>query len=131
MKHGLAIGDQIRNSASIYFDYNAPIKTNTTINTIWWNEAVPEINNSIKDNFQLFPNPANNSFTILLNNEYASTAQMNVTDITGRVIISKQLTLIQGNQNITTAVNQLIAGVYFVTLNADGIVGTQKLVILR
>ena len=31
---GLLVGTQIRNTAAIYFDYNAPVITNTTLNTI-------------------------------------------------------------------------------------------------
>jgi fimbrial isopeptide formation D2 family protein len=33
-KAGLAIGNQISNSASIYFDFNLPVKTNTSVTTI-------------------------------------------------------------------------------------------------
>jgi hypothetical protein len=33
LKDNLALGTQITNTASIYFDYNAPVVTNTTLNT--------------------------------------------------------------------------------------------------
>ncbi len=34
-RRGLPLGTQIRNKASIYFDFNAPIVTNTTLNTLF------------------------------------------------------------------------------------------------
>lgn len=34
LKSNLPAGTQITNNADIYFDFNAPIETNTTLNTI-------------------------------------------------------------------------------------------------
>jgi len=47
-KTNLAVGDVVRNSASIYFDFNAPVKTNTQITTVvrttaTWNGAVDSL----------------------------------------------------------------------------------------
>ena len=39
-KASLNLGDEINNSASIYFDFNAPIKTNTQITTVIKNTAI-------------------------------------------------------------------------------------------
>ncbi len=57
LKAGLAPLTEIKNTAYIYFDYNAPVVTNTTLNTI---EQPGGVGNAIlpEDEFSLFPNPA-------------------------------------------------------------------------
>jgi hypothetical protein len=51
----LASGTQVRNTAHIYFDFNSPVSTNTTINTIDFSSGI----NSIKDehHFVVWPVP--------------------------------------------------------------------------
>jgi uncharacterized repeat protein (TIGR01451 family) len=48
---------QITNTAYIYFDFNQPVVTNTTLNTMDMFLGTPSINN-INDATSLFPNPA-------------------------------------------------------------------------
>jgi fimbrial isopeptide formation D2 family protein len=57
-----ANGATIQNSASIYFDFNSPIYTNNTVNTIDYSLSVP-VNVSLAD-FAVYPNPASNNFNI-------------------------------------------------------------------
>ena len=67
LKPGLAPLTEIKNTAYIYFDYNAPVVTNTTLNTI---EQPGGIDNAVisGDEFSLFPNPANTSVTVQAKN---------------------------------------------------------------
>ncbi len=127
---GLAVGTQFRNSASIYFDYNAPIKTNTTLNTLI---AVNEVNKvaPVNDFFKVYPNPATNTVSIQIECTTPANVQMNITDISGRTLINKTLDLQAGLQTISQPLNQLANGIYFVTLNMDGKLQTQKLVVMR
>ncbi|MBL7740645.1 MAG: T9SS type A sorting domain-containing protein [Chitinophagaceae bacterium] len=55
-KNTLAVGDQIKNKAAIYFDFNAPVITNETINTVTVITAVNPVVNTIET--KVFPNPA-------------------------------------------------------------------------
>jgi len=68
LKHGLPIGTQISNTAYIYFDFNSPVVTNTVTNTIAVDTSVtiglPTIVNDQPFDFTLYPNPANQQFTI-------------------------------------------------------------------
>ncbi len=57
------LGDVINNSASIYFDYNDPIKTNTTVNTIWQPLSVFDYKTSA---LKISPNPMNKNCIITL-----------------------------------------------------------------
>src|SRR6202000_2294111 len=86
MKPGLAAGTQIHNRAAIYFDYNAPVITNSTLNTIQNNVGVANVN-ATAASFSLYPNPATMICNIAMNNEVAGTADMKVTDITGKVML--------------------------------------------
>jgi hypothetical protein len=130
---GLAIGTQFRNSASIYFDYNAPVLTNTTVNTIGSNGPIMVSNTASAKtaSFTVYPNPANSLFYAVLWSEHNSAAEMNITDVTGKTLISKTMNLQAGTQTIATNIDQLTSGVYFVSVNNNGILQTQKLVVIR
>ncbi len=130
---GLAVGTQFRNRASIYFDYNAPILTNTTINTIGSSAPVviPTNTNTFNSVFTVYPNPAMTSFNAMLNNEQSGTATMNIADVSGRSVYTKSFAVQAGSQTITTDINALGAGVYFVNITANGKSATQKLVIIK
>lgn len=59
---GLPLGTTISNSAAIYFDYNDPVITNVTLNTLTpTQERLPEA-----FSWQLFPNPTAGSVTTTL-----------------------------------------------------------------
>ncbi|MEP7168282.1 MAG: hypothetical protein ABI855_02830 [Bacteroidota bacterium] len=61
---GLADGTDIENSASIYFDFNAPVQTNIVQNTLQTNIVnVPEITSI--SNFIIYPVPASEKLTIV------------------------------------------------------------------
>src|SRR5690606_30194219 len=60
---GLAVGTEITNTAYIYFDYNDPIVTNTTLNTIADMNDVEEIA-SLLTNLLIYPNPFNDQITL-------------------------------------------------------------------
>lgn len=84
MKPGLAPLTEIKNTAYIYFDYNAPIVTNTTINTI---ENPVGINSSDKNNYGLivYPNPAKDVFRVTTVKNFE---RLKIYDITGREVYS-------------------------------------------
>ncbi|MFI5195572.1 MAG: T9SS type A sorting domain-containing protein [Chitinophagales bacterium] len=130
-RHGLPMGTQFKNHASIYFDYNAPVKTNTTLNTLWWPESVTTVGSVTNNSFAIYPNPAGPTFNAIINSDEAGDANMNISDITGKVLMNKTITMHKGTQTITTDASQLAPGIYFVTFNNHGKVQTQKLVIMR
>lgn len=130
-KPGLALGTQFRNRASIYFDYNAPVVTNTTINTIG-NPSVA-VNNVAENGatFLVYPNPASSSFNTVLRNDAAGTALMTVTDVTGNVVIASSLSLKPGTQSFATDISGFASGMYFVNINSNGINRSAKLVVIK
>ncbi len=133
IKNSLPVGTQFKNRASIYFDDDQPIMTNTTLNTLG-SVAPTRVNNApaaANSAFNIYPNPASESFSAVISSPAAGTASMNISDVTGKVVIGKVLTLQSGTQSVPVDVSQLAAGVYFVSLDQNGITKTQKLVIVK
>lgn len=64
LKPNPAIGTQIKNAAAIYFDYNAPVLTNTVVNTIQQPVGPTSVTEEKAALFSVFPNPAKNLLTI-------------------------------------------------------------------
>jgi uncharacterized repeat protein (TIGR01451 family) len=134
-RSGLPIGTQFKNRASIYFDYNAPIVTNTTVNTLGSvapaPSAVSNVSLSNAGSFTVCPNPASLSFNAIINSDNGGAAIIKVSDVTGKQMMIKQVAVQKGAQTIHVDAAQLAAGVYFVTLHQNGATHTQKLVIMK
>ncbi|MEO8085218.1 MAG: T9SS type A sorting domain-containing protein [Bacteroidota bacterium] len=98
LKHGLHIGDEIRNKGFIYFDFNEAIITNTVINTIQSLIPVEEIQFS-PEALAVFPDPVTDHFQI----SYADGINMNVMlslyDALGRKIYQRAATGVERNQH--------------------------------
>jgi len=117
----LALGTQIKNTASIYFDFNAPVVTNTVTNTVLKSLAVKENREQMSD-ISVFPNPTNDVVYIT----YTSNTSADVTlfNINGAACLKQQLTA--SNQSIS--LSGLPAGVYFVSVEVQGSVVRKKVV---
>jgi uncharacterized repeat protein (TIGR01451 family) len=119
-----AIGSQIYNTASIYFDYNAPVVTNTTLNTV--TSAITAIAPFQKGGagIKLYPNPAKNSVT--LQGENISGGKLSIYDITGREVMALSIS----STTFRIPAGQLPSGLYLLrVLDNQNLTTTQKLVI--
>jgi uncharacterized repeat protein (TIGR01451 family) len=85
----LVVGDQVKNRAHIYFDFNAPVPTNQTINTV---SIVTGINETaFESSIVLYPNPTSDVLYV------KSSAQINkveIINVVGQLIASK---IVDGN----------------------------------
>ncbi len=65
LKDGLSVGTQVHNTGYIYFDFNSPVVTNTTGNTIL---SITNPGNNVQDRLKIsvYPNPLHEEFTVLL-----------------------------------------------------------------
>ena len=112
---------KIKNTAYIYFDYNSPIVTNSTYNSI----LVPTgLNNQTETLASLYPNPTNGTFTIELNTKERQLFQ--AFDISGQIVLSKTIE----NGKATIDANYLAAGVYNICIKGSSIIN-KKLVIVK
>jgi uncharacterized repeat protein (TIGR01451 family) len=120
----LADGVEINNTAYIYFDFNAPIITNTTSHIIdrGIGSGVVVVNvenlnltNSVSTNLIAYPNPTTGKVEIRLNKTY-SNVSAKVTDISGRVVSTHQY---QNVDNLHLDVDAP-SGIYFIEIITGG-----------
>ncbi len=109
-KSTLTPGDTIKNTAHIYFDYNAPVATGTVNTRITLLTRVPEIpkNNSVK----IYPNPNNGRFTI----EFTGSEPLqsiSIFDLSGRKILEKK---IASGKTIPVNMENFASGIYTIEL---------------
>lgn len=132
-KRNVAQGTQFKNTAAIYFDYNAPVITNTTINTL--NDMLASVEEkSVLDNSDvvLYPNPTANMLNISISvKEASSKGQVNILDITGKLLSSQTITLDSGKNVIQENTSELTSGIYFVQVKCNDSFITKKLVVIK
>jgi uncharacterized repeat protein (TIGR01451 family) len=112
LKPALPEYTQVKNTAGIYFDYNAPVITNTTLNTIVKNVGISEP--AQQDiSLKLYPNPSRNSVTV----ETTLTKGLfyQLIDITGKTLLQGTAATSKFNLDIS----YLSSGVYFISIT-DG-----------
>jgi hypothetical protein len=120
---GIVLGDVVPNTASIFFDFNPPIITNT-FNT----EFVAPLSTTTfaNGNFAMYPNPAHSTVEISLQNTNDKIEMIRIFDVMGKQIQSiKTSTSVQ-----TVDVSELARGIYMVEITTDtNLTTTEKLVI--
>ncbi|MES2514543.1 MAG: T9SS type A sorting domain-containing protein [Bacteroidota bacterium] len=114
---------QIKNTAYIYFDFNAPIVTNTTLNSIL--DISTGIQTLEESNLSIYPNPTNGFFTIELSTKAKQLVQL--FDIAGNVVLSQTIE----NGSATIDASHLAAGIYNINIKGENSVTNKKLVIVK
>ena len=112
----------IHNKAEIYFDFNPPIVTNTVemeyVSELWLATDTKET--KISETI-IFPNPAENSFTIKMDREIQ----------TIKIYDSAGVLLKNSKSAEDIDINNISNGIYFVHIHSNDGVRTEKLMILR
>ncbi len=124
-KNNLQSGTNVTNTAFIYFDFNAPVITNTT-STIY--SMVEGITAATVSNvtLQLYPNPANDMVMINLSDNFTG-GTLTLSDVTGRSLNAIAITSTHNQLNT----GALSSGVYLVTAVKGGERVVQRLVVSR
>ncbi|MBL0340051.1 MAG: T9SS type A sorting domain-containing protein [Bacteroidetes bacterium] len=81
--------------------------------------------NDFASSINLFPNPANDKLTIAFGS-INKKVEVNITDITGKVIYS---TIASETQKIEVNTKDFAAGIYVVQIQSPDFIGTKKLII--
>ena len=118
---GLGVGTQIFNNAQIYFDYNAPINTNTCIFSIESILTTEALGSNLIVN--VYPNPSTEIIHLSLNHEVHN-VEVTLTDLLGKVHFS-------GNYNKLSNTEieiQNPSGMYFLTLKTANRIYSKKLI---
>jgi uncharacterized repeat protein (TIGR01451 family) len=116
-------GSVINNTAAIYFDYNAPVITNTVFHTIDISLGILN-NEKEEDGITIYPNPARNQIYVKL--EENNRADISVYDVTGRNVLNKVLTISE-----SIDVSMLRAGVYKLQIRQSEKIHRASIVIMR
>jgi flagellar hook assembly protein FlgD len=76
------------------------------------------------------PNPANGNTTIQYSLKNAGAVTLTITDITGKVVYtSNEGNKAAGDHSVNVNTENMNAGVYFYTLNVDGVSVTNKMTV--
>lgn len=131
-KNTLMANEVIRNKASIYFDYNLPIVTNTT-NTVVSVEiatAVREVQND-EMKMKLGPNPSNGYSVLQISGKLNGKFELRMIDANGRIISQQTITRNSTGEIIRLPLNlqQLSSGVYMIQLQQKEKSWWQKIVL--
>jgi uncharacterized repeat protein (TIGR01451 family) len=127
IKHtvGNAPGSQIKNTAYIYFDFNDPVITNTTLNTI---ESVTGISSYVQqgNDWLIYPNPTSGLVQLIntsKNSRELTTVQ--VLNTVGQVVYEDDLQ----SQGKSIDLGKLSNGIYFVKLTSDSQSSIKRIVL--
>jgi hypothetical protein len=123
----LPVGSVIENSAAIYFDFNAPVITNTAMHTICADFVLLGNTELLQENIQIvaLPNPFDNQTIIQISAAQNTPLSLQLYDATGRVV--QQLE--SGNNQFEISRNDLPSGVYFYQIfSAHQPIGRGKLI---
>ncbi|PWA07206.1 DUF7619 domain-containing protein [Flavobacterium psychrotolerans] len=108
----LTVGDSFSNSASIYFDYNAPIVTNTATTSIL--QALGTQDFEFANYLSVYPNPAKNLLNIAIKKQIELTS-ISIYNTLGQLVL-----VIPNAQQVSSVdVSGLKTGNYFIKVNSD------------
>jgi uncharacterized repeat protein (TIGR01451 family) len=110
-KSTLVVGNTFSNSASIYFDYNAPIVTDPAVTTI---SVLATKDFKFANYFTIYPNPTSNDLNIQKKGDL-EISSISIYNVLGQVLIT-----IPTAQDMTKVdVSTLTTGNYFIKINSD------------
>lgn len=121
LEDGLTVGTEITNTAFIYFDQNAAVITNTTLNTIGelyktWLSISDIVNPDNKVAF--YPNPTQGVLNFSIDGNLSGLIEVSVISIQGQQILNQHFeTATEGLQMDLT---NLPMGIYLMKVNVDG-----------
>ena len=115
---GLQLGDVVQNSAAIYFDFNAPVITNTASTEF----ITPTLKPTAKMPLQVLPNPTRNTATVFF--EGSSRTKIQLLNTLGNVLQQHEVS----GSSLTLDVSALPLGVYFIRATSGAAMGAAKLV---
>jgi uncharacterized repeat protein (TIGR01451 family) len=108
----LADNSVIENTAYIYFDFNLPVKTNTTLNTLIYPKSTTTLKQTV-DNFdcEIYPNPVTSILNVRVKTPCVKYF-LSVSSMSGAEILNKQIS----ENSFTINVNSLSTGFYILKL---------------
>jgi hypothetical protein len=91
------------------------------------NVGIPE--NSINDMVSIFPNPAGSSVLVSFAAKAEGLTQIDIINPIGNKVLSKVISVTQGNNNITLSLDNLTNGIYFMSVTNEGLNQTKSFMV--
>ncbi|WP_210514337.1 T9SS type A sorting domain-containing protein [Hymenobacter terricola] len=113
-KTTLAVGEVIPNHASIVFDYNNPLHTNTATTTVFLATAALASHEAAA--WTAYPNPATDAITLAADLATAGPVRIELLDALGRPVRQQTLTAPAGPLRQTVDLRGLASGLYLLRL---------------
>lgn len=126
---GLPVGTKIENTAAIYFDYNAPVITNTPISIIDEHTSVIDIDNAAF-NVETMPNPFERGIALKYTLEERSDVTISVMNSVGQCVYTyvSGVEQIEGVYVEQLDLNQLPTGIYLLNIETNKAMVTKKII---
>jgi hypothetical protein len=112
------VGDEIANTANIFFDYNHPIETNEA------RSAYANLSKSVftkDESIDLLPNPTRDKATVSALNALKS---IEIYDVQGRLL----QTIIEHSKTKTIDLSSYSRGIYWIKINTEKGSAVEKLI---
>ncbi|MFN8286853.1 MAG: T9SS type A sorting domain-containing protein [Chitinophagales bacterium] len=123
LKEGMPVGTAIANTAYIYFDFNAPVVTNTTVNTITLSNSIQDV--ATLPAIQLYPNPAKDAVNLMADKSFIG-GKLQLIDLNGRLLNEQFIS----STNTTVALKGFPTGLYLVkAINQKGLTAFKRLAV--
>lgn len=119
-------GDSVTNNAAIYFDFNAPVLTNTAVTKIVLPTGLQAL--ETKYNYFIYPNPTTGQVLLEVNSTHPANAQVSLLTIQWKLISFENHQLKVGANKLDLNTSDLSPGIYLVRMVIDGNTVVKKLV---
>lgn len=120
LKGSLPIGTEIKNTAAIYFDFNEPIITNTTVNTIYLKSSSGIISKEKDYTVELYPNPTKGErVTLKVTSDKMQTISYRIFDLNGREKMIQADRKARGYYEEEIQLNSLSKGIYLIDISIN------------
>jgi uncharacterized repeat protein (TIGR01451 family) len=120
-------GDNIQNTADIYFDFNLPVITNTVNTPVLNAVGIKEISKPLYA--RVHPNPSNGEVMLAVSNLAVKQMDIKITSLTGELVYTKS---VSNTSQYALQLAHLANGVYFIhVMDEKGNAGVSKVIIAR
>ena len=129
LKPNLIPGTEIKNVAAIYFDFNAPVITNTVTNTIATVTSVQHLESEV-NTFLIYPNPFEDRLLLSWNNKN-QIHSLELYTLFGQRVVNIPVNSKNEDQNkmdLSSYISGLNKGIYFLKILSDSGTEVMKLV---
>lgn len=123
----LQVGDQLTNSAKIFFDFNAPVQTNTLSTTIVSPVGISN-HQPANPNSYLYPNPFSDYITAEFQSTGTTDVRLEMFSSDGKRVFENRSRPVPGKNLVKLNMANIPAGVYFFKISNSEIYSVSKLV---